>query len=87
MITTSRYSSEKTRRLAKSIAARLETFYVSRGKKSIDDIVDYARRKGESEIIVVEEEKGVPAFVAVIEVSETGAWKWVKRTGLSDYEG
>ncbi len=80
MITTGRYASEKTRKLAERLAGRLGTFYISRGKKTIDSLAEYARRKGEEEVAVVEEDS-----VAVIEVSETG-WRWARRVSLDDYE-
>ena len=87
MITTSRYASENTRKFARRLATKLETLYVSRGKKTIEGIVEHARKKGESEIIVVEEKDEVPEYVSVIEVSETGSWKWVKRSLVKEYEG
>jgi rRNA maturation protein Rpf1 len=87
MITTSRYASEETRKLARRIADRLGTFYTSRGKKTIDSIVSDARKKGEHEILVVEEEDGKPVNIAVIEVSELGEWKWTKRMKVDEYEG
>ena len=83
MITTSRYASKKTREFARKAG----TFYVSRGKKTIDDIAEYARRKGESEVVIVEEKNGVPEYLSVIEVSETGKWRWGKRTKVNEYEG
>ena len=86
MITTSRYASEKTRKLARRIADKLGTFYTSRGKKTIDSIVEYARKKGESEVYVVQEEDGVPVYISVIEVSELGEWKWAKKMKVSEYE-
>ncbi|NYZ76857.1 hypothetical protein H0O02_00915 [Candidatus Micrarchaeota archaeon] len=85
MITTSRYPSAKTRELAKRIAGKLRTFYVARGKKTIDGIAGHARKKGESEIIVIEEKDGIPEFASAIEVSETGKWKWARRTPVSEY--
>ena len=80
MITTGRYASEKTRKLAERLAGRLGTFYTGRGKKTIDSLAEYARRKGEEEIAVVEGNQ-----VAVIEISATG-WKWLKKVSLDDYE-
>lgn len=87
MITTSRYASEETRRLAKKIASGLRTFYTSRGKKTIDSIVMDARKKGESEILVVQEEDGKPSYISVIKVFETGDWKWVGKKKVDEYEG
>lgn len=87
MITTSRYASEETRKLARGIADKLGTFYASRGKKTIDSIVSDARKKGEHEILVVEEKNGKPVHISVIEVSELGEWKWTKKTKVDEYEG
>jgi len=86
MITTSRYSSRKTREFAKLLSRKLDTFYVARGKKTIEDIVLYGRKKGESEVRVIEEEKGIPAYISTIEISETGKWKWAKRVSVEEYE-
>jgi len=86
MITTSRYSSVKTREFARKIAGKLRTFYVSRGKKTIDGIAEHARKKGEPEVIVVEEEDGKPANIAFMEISETGAWKWTRKITVKEYE-
>lgn len=83
MITTSRYASEKTRKLAGKLADRLGTFYTSRGKKTIDSLAAYARKRGEAEIAVIEEKKGM---VSVIEVSETGKWKWAGEMPVDEYE-
>lgn len=87
MITTSRYASEETRKLARKIAGKLGTFYASRGKKTIDSIVEYARKRGEAEILVVEEEEGKPVHLAAIEVNELGEWKWTWKKKVGDYEG
>jgi len=87
MITTSRYASGETRKAARRIAGKLGIPYISRGKKTIESIVEQARKKGESEVLVVEEEKGIPSAVSAIEVNELGGWKWTWKKKVSEYEG
>lgn len=76
MFTTSRYASPKTRGLARSMAAEAGEPFLSRGKHTVEQLAEIARRKGEEHISVIEESKGEPATIALIEVSETGKWKW-----------
>jgi rRNA maturation protein Rpf1 len=76
MITTSRYSSRKTREFAKKLAAEGAESYVARGKKTIDQIAAFARKKGEESIRVIEEKEDLPHKIVLISVSETGLWKW-----------
>jgi len=86
MITTSRYASGKTRELARKMALKKGTFYVARGKKTIEDLVEQARRKGESGIAVLEEKDGAADSVLLIEVSETGKWRWGGKVAADEYE-
>lgn len=86
MITTSRYASVNTRKLARSMAMKKHTIYVARGKKTIDQLAEQARRKGESEVAIIEEKKGAADSVSLIEVRETGEWRWVGKTGVKEYE-
>ena len=72
MYTTSRYSSVKTRELAKALAKENNEIYVARGKKTIEQLVEFARKKGEERIIVVDDNEKP----ATIEVDELGRWKW-----------
>ncbi|MFH1520557.1 MAG: hypothetical protein ABID61_02850 [Candidatus Micrarchaeota archaeon] len=82
MYTTSRYSSIKTRELAKKLANENNEIYVARGKKTIDQLVQLARKKGEERITVLDENN--PTTFAIIEVDELGNWKWV--TEVCDYK-
>ena len=75
MYTTSRYASEETRRLAREMASRAGEPYIARGKHTIDQLAALARRKGERLIHILREGG---ARIAAVEVSETGAWKWIK---------
>lgn len=74
MFTTSRYASEETRLLARKMAGEKGEMFFARGKKTIAQLVAMARRLGEKEITIVEDSK--PPSLAVIAVSETGAWAW-----------
>jgi rRNA maturation protein Rpf1 len=76
MITTSRYVSKKTREFAKSLAREGNERYVARGKKTIDSLVDDARKKGEESIGVIEERGGEATLLARIKVDERGRWSW-----------
>lgn len=76
MFTTSRYSSTKTRELAKKLASESKEIYVARGKKTIDQLVQLARKKGDEKITVLEEQENKPTTSAVILIDELGRWKW-----------
>ena len=77
MYTTSRYASERTRRLARRMAAMAGEPYVSRGKHTMAELAETARRKGEGLISVIQEKDGEPSAIAQAEVSETGKWRWL----------
>jgi rRNA maturation protein Rpf1 len=76
MFTTSRYASVETKTLARKLAKENEELFLARGKRTIEQLVDFARKKGEENISIVEEEGGKPAKVCRIKVSETGKWNW-----------
>jgi len=76
----------ETRKLCKVLAQNSGSAFVARGKKTVAQLVAFARRKGEQRIMVVEEKSGKPCRIAVIEVLETGAWKWGNEEGLNSYE-
>ena len=76
MFTTSRYASEKARKLARKLAEENKEPYVSRGKHTIQQLAEIARKKGEERICVVEDKE--PFVIATIKVSETGEWEWEK---------
>ncbi|MBN1170035.1 hypothetical protein JXA56_03345 [Candidatus Micrarchaeota archaeon] len=71
MYTTSRYASEKTRRKAKTLGE-----FFSRGKKTISQLADMARKKGHHMIGIVREKNGAPCTISVISVNELGEWSW-----------
>lgn len=76
MFTTSRYASEETRKLARSMAKKGGEPYIARGKKTIQALAEEARRLGEGCLRIVEEKKKKPAEVAVIRIDEAGRWRW-----------
>jgi rRNA maturation protein Rpf1 len=76
MLTTSRYASEETRKLARRLAEEKDELFVSRGKRTVDEIVGIARKQGEEFISIIEEIDGKPARISRISVSETGGWSW-----------
>jgi rRNA maturation protein Rpf1 len=86
MWTTSRYCSSVTRSLCMKLARSCGSSYVARGKKTIVQLADLARRKGDSKINILEEKAGKPITIATIEVLETGQWHWFGKTSIDDYE-
>jgi hypothetical protein len=74
LATTSRYSSKGLRDLSKSFAIVFSGEYISRGKKSFDELVSYARKKGHSRICVVSSD-GVDFAI----IDELGDWKWIDK--------
>ncbi len=86
MITTSRYASESTRRLARMMAASRNDAYIARGKKTVDELAALARKRGDSRISVIEEEGGRPERIAKIAVDELGQWRWLEERLLNSTE-
>lgn len=79
MITTSRYASEKTRIFAKKLAEKRKTRYYGRRKKTIDYIVEIARKKGDNKIIIIIEKKDKPKFIRTIRIKCNGTWAWLPK--------
>lgn len=82
MFTTSRYASVETRNLARKLAEENDELFLVRGKRTIEELVEFARKKGEERISVVEEKGGKPAKVCRISVSESGKWNWSDEENL-----
>lgn len=78
MYTTSRYASEGTRKLARKMAAGAGEPYIARGKHTIAQLAGIARKRGERLISILRESQGKASGIAVIELDETGSWKWIK---------
>ena len=83
MYTTSRYASMKTRELAKKLAEENKEIYMARGKKTIDQLAQFARKKGEHKITILEDQETKPK-IATITIDELGQWKW---SDLGDNRG
>ncbi|MEK6982835.1 MAG: hypothetical protein AABX38_07915 [Candidatus Micrarchaeota archaeon] len=78
MFTTSRYCSKSTKELAKQLSSIFNTVYISRTKKSIDELASYSRKVGEHRICIVKENKeNIPAFIEFITIDELGKWSWI----------
>ena len=76
MFTTSRYASAKTKEKARRLARENNELFLARGKRTISELVLFARKKGEERISVLEEKDGLPSRVCRIDVSENGKWEW-----------
>ncbi|MFH1393455.1 MAG: hypothetical protein ABII71_02465 [Candidatus Micrarchaeota archaeon] len=76
MYTTSRYASLETRRLARRLSGDNGEIYLSRGKKTVRDLVLLARRRGEESISIIGEKGKIPSTLSRLEVLGTGGWKW-----------
>ena len=84
LITTSRYCPKETRELSKAFAIVFSGAYVARGKKTIDELVEFARKKGHSRICVlmsgnfgVIPNKSETISMEFISVNELGRWSWI----------
>jgi rRNA maturation protein Rpf1 len=58
------------------MAQKNKEVYVARGKKTIDELAQLARKNGEAGITIIEEQKNKAAHIAVIQVDELGRWTW-----------
>jgi rRNA maturation protein Rpf1 len=71
IFTCSRKASRKTIQLAKDLSKSFPgAFYWSRGKKSINELVEATRYEGVKGLIVLTEEHGNPVSLRLIEVKE-----------------
>ena len=77
MITTSRYASKETKAEAKKLSKINSQKYVARGKKTVEELVELARRTGEESIQILEEQEKQPKKISIIKVDELGRWKWI----------
>ena len=75
MITTARYASKQSRILAKKLTL-LCGMYLSRGKKTIADLVFFSRKNGDTRIYIIKEKEGVPAQLESILITEVMEWNW-----------
>ena len=86
LVTTSRYSSSNTRAFAKKIAIAFKSRYIARGKKSIDSLVSFARRNGDSRICIFVEKDSLPAHLEFISVKPNETWVWEKEKVMINYD-
>jgi len=77
MFTTSRYASLQTRKYAKGIAKEKDESYFNRGKHTISELVEKARKMGEEYIHIIEEKDKKPAVISTLIINEIGEWKWI----------
>ena len=77
MITTSRYASKETKTEAKKLSKINSQKYVARGKITVEELVELARRTGEESIQILEEQEKQPKKISIIKVDELGRWKWI----------
>ena len=75
IITTSRKPSRRTRSLGRDLERVLGGKYVTRGKASIDTIVDRAVNDGEYRIIIISDIHGNPGKIQAISSTED-SWQW-----------
>jgi hypothetical protein len=71
--TTGRYATAKTRKKAEELAGANNSKYVARGKKTVFELVDYARQNGAQWIMLVEQSAN-----RCIEVLPMGNFRWVE---------
>lgn len=76
MITTCRYASLETRKFAKYISKVFHFFYIARGRKTIDSIIELSRKKGVERILVLKEKNKKPISMDIIEIKENLEWNW-----------
>jgi len=76
MITTSRYAPEEIRLEAKLQAGRSGEKYVARGKKTIEQIAQFARKNGDGHVFIICERRGGGSVTEKINIDPRGRWKW-----------
>ncbi len=82
MYTTSRYASLQTRDAARRMAAKAGERYLGRGKKTVRELVELARRKGYEAICIIGEKGKRPSTATWLDVLEQGGWRWKERKEL-----
>ncbi|MBI5046321.1 hypothetical protein HZC07_01160, partial [Candidatus Micrarchaeota archaeon] len=58
MYNTSSYSFKKTRTIVKKLAEEKQERYIARGKKTVAQLAEFARKIGEEKITIIEEKDG-----------------------------
>ncbi|MHC1599046.1 MAG: Brix domain-containing protein [Candidatus Methanofastidiosia archaeon] len=76
LVTTSRHTSQRTRTFCKELASIFPLCeYVTRGKKGIKDLLDYAFRNGHDRVLIVETKYGNPSSISYLLVDKGLKWK------------
>ena len=50
--------------------------YIARGKKTVNQLAEFARKNGEEKISIIEEKEKKPHHLAIIRITELGSWTW-----------
>ncbi len=77
LVSTSRRPSTRTRSFVKELLDVIPlSFQVTRGKKSIEELIDIAVLKGCRRLLIVESKDGNPAILSFMHVDKK-EWKWI----------
>lgn len=80
LITTGRKPCKKTRTFARKLANLIpHSLYLTRGKKSIYDLIEIARNKGFTNIAFVMDFKGNPSKIDFISLGKK-EWDWIEKS-------
>lgn len=87
LISTSRYASISTRLFAKFFAKVLNSKYLPRSKKQIQDLASYSVSIGEKFILLIKEKSQKPSSIEFISVDAFGNWSWLNgNIIISEYQ-
>lgn len=75
MYSTSRYASNAARSVAITLSKKNSSFYISRGKKTISQICDFGRKRGERELFLIYDSK-TSFTIKKILINPLGEWNW-----------
>ncbi|MFH1285719.1 MAG: hypothetical protein ABIH99_04000 [Candidatus Micrarchaeota archaeon] len=77
-VTTSRKPSQLSKRLGKAFALLIPfSNYENRGKKSIDEVVERARKLGKTRVLLVYEYHSNPSALSFISIGRKEEWEWL----------
>lgn len=78
LITTGRKPSRNSRSFARKLAELIpHSIYLTRGKRNIYSLMDYARSKGLPRVALISDRKGNPNEISFLELSKN-EWDWDK---------
>jgi hypothetical protein len=81
LVTTNRYAPKELRELARGLAIVFAGAYVARGKKTVNGLVDEARKGGHSRICFV-----MLRRLEFAKVDELGGWSWMNPLHLTAFK-